>query len=366
MKFILLFVLFSGFFCLSLSAQAKEKAASFKATDPAIHYVGRIQKQKNGDVSFDWTGVYARVRFSGTRIALNASDTRYNEFNVFIDGKYYGKTDLKSQDTTVVLADHLSRGVHRLLLQKRTEGTEGRTTLHRFLLDPGAKLYACYDEPGRLIEFIGNSITCGYGTESDDIDHPYDPRTENSYKSYGPILARFFDADYVLTAHSGQGIAKNWDDSVAVSRYTMRDRFLKLYDEGTEEWDFKGYRPDLVVINLGTNDYSREPRPSEGQYLTAYRALIGHIRNKYGDQTPILCVAPLGIGQAREYLPKMIAASQDKQLYYAALDNAYIDEGPDLGPSWHPNYKGQRKMAMNLIPYISKIMKWSIPFKPVE
>lgn len=30
----------------------------------------------------------------------------------------------------------------------------------------------------------------------------------------------------------------------------------------------------------------------------------------------------------------------------------------DMRAAWHPNVKGQRKMAMSLIPYISTIMNW--------
>lgn len=356
-------IIYTGIFCALPGSPAAQTV--YTASDPAVSYIGRVKKHTDGSVSFDWSGVYARVRFSGSRIALKASDTKYNDFNVFIDGKPAGKIGLKSRDTSVTLAEGLGYGTHQLLLQKSTEGMEGRTTFHAFTVDKDAKLYSCYDEPTRLIEFVGNSITCGYGTESDEMHRPYDPRTENSYKSYGPILARFFGADYVLTSHSGRGIVKNWDDTVAVSAYTMRDRFLKLYDEGEEEWDFKAYCPDLVVINLGTNDYSREPHPTEKQFTDAYRTLIGHIRSRYG-KVPVLCIAPLGIEQARLYLPRMIAASGDPDLHYAALDNAYIDEGPDLGPDWHPNYNGQRKIALNLIPYISKIMKWSIPFKAIE
>jgi|APDOM4702015248_1054824.scaffolds.fasta_scaffold57958_1 lysophospholipase L1-like esterase len=337
----------------------------FKADDKALRYVGRIKVMPDGAVSFDWSGVYMETVFTGSYIAMKAADTKYNEYNVFIDGRFVRKVDVKGASSTVVLADSLGFGQHRLLLQKRTEGMEGRTTISGFVLNKGAKLFPIYNTPKRHIEFVGNSITCGYGTESDDVNLPYDPRVENSYKAFGPIIARFFDADYTLISHSGQGAAKNWDEKKPVSDYTMRERFLQLFDEDKEPYAFNQYKPDLVMVGLGTNDYSRDPKPSKEQFLDAYKAIIKSIRAKYGD-VKVICVAPLAGEPVRGYLREMVAASGDGNLYCVALDNDYMDEGHDLGASYHPNYNGHRKMALSLVPYISKIMKWSIPHKIVE
>jgi lysophospholipase L1-like esterase len=346
-------------------AAAQSDKQVVRADDKALRYVGRVKRLPDGAVSFDWSGVYLQTIFTGDAIAMNASDSKYNEFNVFIDGKFVRKVDVKGTAATIVLADSLGFGQHKLLLQKRTEGMEGRTTITSFVLDKGAKFFWCYDTPKRHIEFVGNSITCGYGTESNDVNLPYNPRVENSYKAFGPMLARYFNADYTLISHSGQGAAKNWDDKKPVSDYTMRERFLQLFDEDKEPYKFDQYKPDLVMIGLGTNDYSRDPKPTKEQFLDSYRTIIKSIREKYGD-VQIMCVAPLGGDAVREYLKDMVDKSGDKHLHFAALDNSYIDEGQDLGASYHPNYNGHRKMAMSLIPYISKVMKWSMTFQVVE
>ncbi|WP_320051889.1 SGNH/GDSL hydrolase family protein [uncultured Acetobacteroides sp.] len=346
-------------------AAAQSDKEVVKADSKAIRYVGRIKRLPDGAVSFDWSGIYLQTLFTGNSIAMNASDTKYNEFNVFIDGKLVRKVDVKGAATTITLADSLGFGQHKLLLQKRTEGMEGRTTIYSFVLDKSAQLFECYDAPKRHIEFVGNSITCGYGTESNDVNLPYNPRVENSYKAFGPILARYFDADYTLISHSGQGAAKNWDDKKPVSDYTMRERFLQLFDEDKEPYKFDQYHPDLVMIGLGTNDYSRDPKPSKEQFLDSYKKIVKSIREKYGN-VPVICVAPLGGDAVKEYLKDMVDKAGDSNLHFVALDNSYIDQGQDLGASYHPNYNGHRKMAMSLIPYISKVMKWTMPLRVVE
>ena len=38
----------------------------------------------------------------------------------------------------------------------------------------------------------------------------------------------------------------------------------------------------------------------------------------------------------------------------------------DMGADWHPNYQGQKKIAMTLIPQISAIMGWELTDKPIK
>ena len=47
------------------------------ASDSRVTYVGRTLKEKD-NVSFDWTGVYVRIRFEGTYLAMKASDSKAN------------------------------------------------------------------------------------------------------------------------------------------------------------------------------------------------------------------------------------------------------------------------------------------------
>ena len=56
---------------LALSAAAREKVP---AADSRITFVGRTLV-KDGAVSFDWSGVYARVAFTGGYLALEAGDS---------------------------------------------------------------------------------------------------------------------------------------------------------------------------------------------------------------------------------------------------------------------------------------------------
>ncbi len=306
---------------------------------------------------------YLRTRLSGGELSLKVSDTGINYYNVFIDSLLHKIVKVTGKDTLINFISGIDKGVHRVLIQKRTEGEWGKTTIHQFVLPAGGKLEKETDRPSRHIEFIGNSLTCGYGVEGKDRSEPYKAETENCNLSYATIIARYFDADYTLIAHSGRGVVRNYGDSVRVSAVTMKDRMLNTFDMDLDKkWDFKTYKPDLVVINLGSNDFSTGLYPLEDEFIRAYTLLINRLRENYGD-IPVLCISPaIAQRQIVEYMERMRKELNDKKVYIAVLPEGLFNVTTDLGAVWHPNYKGQTKMATSLIPYISTITNW--PLKP--
>lgn len=349
----------------SVKAQLKTKTAFFKADIPEIRYVGRVMKEK-GQVAFDWSGTYFTTRFSGNYCAVRLSDTRKNYYNVFIDGKFVRKIKTEGKDTLIVLAEKLKGKIHDLRLQKRTEAEQGRTIVHGFELAAGEHFERPEVRPSRHIEFIGNSITCGYGTEAERADDPFTPETENCNEAYGCIIARYFNADYTLIAHSGRGAVRNYGDTDRVSPNTMRKRMLNTFDEDSlVRWNFSDYRPDLVVVNLGSNDFSTMPHPLQYEFCRAYAEIIENIRKYYGE-VPVLCVAPRVGEPAFSYIHDFCRTYPDENIHFAALMKGIYNADTDLGASAHPNYRGQQKIAMALIPYISSVMGWELTNEPVR
>ena len=316
-----------------------------------------------------WSGTSFECRFTGGSLAMRVSDTKKNYYNLTVDGRDAGVVTTFGTDSVVVLAEKLGRGEHTVRMQKRTEGEQGRTTIHAFLLDRGGRLLPAAPAPGRHIEFIGNSLTCGYGTEGLSKDEPFKPQTENCNKAYACIIARYFGADYTLIAHSGRGAARNYGDKNTTSQNTMADRIANTFDEAAEPaWDFAAspYRPDLVVINLGSNDFSTLPHPSRDEFAAAYTRILQTLRGAYGDEMPILCVAPRVSEPAFTYIRDLCQSAVVPNLHFAAILPGYCNDGSELGSSAHPNYAGQRKMAMLLIPYVSTLTGWEAEIKPVE
>ena len=319
----------------------------YEARSDKIRFTGRAAE--NGD---------------GSRCAMRAADTGRNYYNVFVDGRLYGKATVEGASSCVPLAEGLARGPHTVTVQKRTEAEQGRTTLYGIEAD-GA-LLDLPPAPSRLIEFIGDSHTCGYGTEGKTVSEPFTPETENCDLAWGCIVARCFDADYVLTAHSGQGIVRNWADEKETSDLTMRQRILRTFDmTDSPRWDFRGYKPDIVVIKLGTNDCSTGITPSEAAFGKAFRELYGALREHY-DSVPILYVIPDGAEAFYPYMQSVMAGLEDSDLHCIMHFTGITNLGDDLGAGYHPNHRGHRKFAAAVIPYIATIMGWEMPVEVIQ
>lgn len=338
-------------------------ATKYRADSQQIRWVGRVAVMPEGEVRFDWSGTYADVVLHGSRLEMVASDSGLNYFNVIVDGRQHTIVKTEGKDAQRVVLFEGEQGTYHIRLQRRTEGFNGLTTVYSFEAD--GELVAEQNKPlGRHIEFIGDSLTAGYGTDSASGSEPYTAETQNCNLAYGCYVARYFNADYNLVAHSGQGLVRNYGDANTTSDYTMLQRYGLLYDEADREQPYnfrrRNYIPDLVVIFLGTNDFSTKPWPSYEQFAEGYERLIGQVREAHGADVPILCVSSYVFEPTFEYVWRIAKGGGDDKLHFACILPEAFAYPSELGASEHPNRVGQQKMAMALIPYVSTITGWDV------
>ena len=212
--------------------------------------------------------------------------------------------------------------------------------------------------PKRKIEFIGDSFVCGYGDESTTLVcknlRPY----ENAEKAFGPVAARELKAEYHMVAFSGKGILRNYGDKNKKSY----DPFPTLYDrvvchDSGRKWDYSQWVPDAVVIHLGQNDFSTEPKPDSQDYIEGYLRLIQEIRGNY-PKAFIYCFATTGWPGYSSYVEEVVKARHeagDKHVYFVGYPNIPIEE---LGCDYHPQAQAHQKLAKILEPVMRKTLGW--------
>jgi lysophospholipase L1-like esterase len=347
--------------------------------DGRITYIGRTAVN-DGSVSFDWTGTYLKVRFQGASLEMRVSDTGKNYYNVWLDGNMASKPDkvlkVTGADTTITVlspADLQARfgkdkkamkAPHQIILQKRTEGSQGRTTIKEFITDG---TFMAADKPsGRVIEFIGDSYTCGYGTEASNTEH-FSPETENQNLTYACATARYFGAEQVVLAHSGIGIVRNYNGKL--NEGNMPGRYQNVFDaQDAPKWDPKAspLKPAITVIYLGTNDFSTRMQPAERAFTAAYINLLKQIKEFYGDGHPVLCMAPKHDILQLRYIMEAAKASGLGGIHVMGLGASVHNDTTDMGADGHPNYNGHLKIAHSVIPYISTITGWEMMDSPVK
>jgi lysophospholipase L1-like esterase len=322
--------------------------------DPAVAYAGRFDMRDSAAPRCEWPACMVTLKFSGT--AINASfDERGHDFwQVEIDGRQTVKLELQRGAHIYGVASGLPEGEHIVTLTKATEGFVGRTTFLGFQLDAGAKTLP--PSPlARRIEVIGDSISCGYGVEAGGPDEDFLPRTENARDAYGAIAAARLGAGYACIAYSGR---KMWPDDTVPELY---DRTLTNIP--SLKWDFVAWIPDVVVINLGTNDFDNNT-PDEALWIDAYRKFIARLRTYYPRAVIYCTTGPIIDDEDSKitllsYVRKIVAAENaagDAKIH--ALDFGQQSPENGFGANGHPSLKTQQIMAGRLVETLQRDMGW--------
>src|SRR5690606_15648285 len=97
-------------------------------------------------------------------------------------------------------------------LVKYSESAFGKVGIKSISVDAASNPIRPTQNKNIRLEFIGDSITCGYGIEGRlDVDS-FNTVQENPWKAYAARTARALDADYNLVSWSGIGIISAWTD----------------------------------------------------------------------------------------------------------------------------------------------------------
>ncbi len=322
-----------------------------------VRFVGRIDTRQAGATRFAWSGSGILFRFSGTAASVRLDDSGGRFFTVLVDGQQKANLQTSSGARAYPVATGLAAGDHEVRVYRRTEANQGVTSFLGVELN-GGTLLAPPPAPDRRIEIIGDSITCGYGNEGTN-PCGFTPDTEDHYRSYGAIAARNLQADLHTVAWSGKGIIYNYGDDKNQPLPTLYDRALP--GDASSTWDFSRYQPHVVVINLGTNDFSTDGDPDEPTFSNAYRAFLVHVREKYPN-AQILCLAPTLLGgddltRARTYIETVVNALRtagDTKIEAHVLQFTSTGAGCD----YHPSLATHASMAQALTTKLRSLLGW--------
>ncbi|MDR0974237.1 MAG: SGNH/GDSL hydrolase family protein, partial [Ruminococcus sp.] len=215
-----------------------------------------------------------------------------------------------------------------------------------------------------FIEFIGDSITCGYGVDDPVKEHNFSTATEDFTDTYAYITAENLSADYSAVAYSGHGIISGYTGNGVKQPGQIVPRFYSKVGNSYDtaggkniseiEWSFPR-EPDLIVINLGSNDdsYCGSDIERQREFVEKYVEFLAEIR-KLNPNAAILC--SLGVLGDRlcpcveEAAASYTEDTGDSNIYTLRFEVQNGEFG--YAADWHPSAGTHEQMATKLTTWI--------------
>ncbi|HEY4154853.1 MAG TPA: SGNH/GDSL hydrolase family protein [Puia sp.] len=343
-------------FCLAAGCGRKNSLHLFPGGNPLIQYIGRIDFSTAARPRFWNPGTYISIRFRGSSCDVLVNDEvsggeNHNYLEIILDNQKPERIKLTDRENNIHIGDHLAAGDHSLVIVKNTEAGIGWLEFAGIRCEKLLPVKL----PSRKMECIGNSITCGTGSDTSVFacgqGQWYDQH--NAWLSYGPLTARALDAQYHLTAVSGIGLIH----SCCHMDVLMPQVFDKIDTHGNKiKWDFNEYQPDVVTICLGQNDGAGD----SVNFFNAYTGFIARIRKVYPRTQIVALTSPMADEFLKNAMVRYLTTiveyenrQHDPNIHLYVFSKRYHQGCGD-----HPLLSEHREIAAELTAYIQKLMGW--------
>jgi lysophospholipase L1-like esterase len=327
---------------------------------------GRYVMTDDGRVELISSAVHFGFQFQGRTCQLFASVPAWLDHNYLqyeIDGVYQRRIRISNDSIQPIVIAAPDDRQHEVWIYKATEAHTGPVYIQKIV---GNRVKPLPNSNAPLIEFIGNSITCGAASDTSEVRcgaGVYHDQ-HNAYYAYGPRAARNLGVNYILSSVSGIGIYRNWNSDSP----TMPEVYEKIdfQDKNTQLWNFSKYNPKIVSIALGTNDFSngdgKRPRlPFDSSvFVDTYVKFVKLVKQKYPAAKILLLNTPMIGGERKQIFENCLEAVK------TLIDHAYPANKPVSlfffkpmragGCTGHPSIADHAILADELAPFLRKLL----------
>jgi len=218
------------------------------------------------------------------------------------------------------------------------------------------------------IEFIGDSITCGYGVDDENKEHGYSTITEDITKTYAYKTAENLGYGYSMVSYSGYGIISGYSSGEKTSEMTVPQYYEKLghsnystfNGKNPDEFEYKSdVQNDIVVINLGTNDssYCQNDTAKQTDFKKGYIEFLKQVRFN-NPNAKIVCTMGIMGGTLYPVIENAVSEykseSGDSEVYSMQFDLQSANDG--FCADYHPSEKTHTKASEKLTAFLKGII----------
>ena len=279
------------------------------------------------------------------------------------------RVTLRDRETRIKLFESDVEKTVCVRVMKFSEAAFGYAGLKALEIDGELKVVEPVENHHLKLEFIGDSITCGYGIEGVWEKDTFTTQQERPDKAYAFLTAKALGAQVQLCSWSGIGLISNYVDPPTVNlpdtnwllqaNWPYTDKWLSLrLGLEPEVWDGSRYEPDVLVIHLGTNDLSwvRGLEERRLEYVAQLRQLIEAVHRRSPKAKIVCCLGLMGealndsVREAVELFKKDFPKSCAE--FFPFTQQL---ESDGIGADWHPSAVTHKKAAEKLTSLICKL-----------
>jgi lysophospholipase L1-like esterase len=316
-----------------------------------IAVTGRVERGPDGSLLRQWPGTYFETAFTGRsayfRVGLGEVSLR-----VTVDDG--APLALVKPAPETYRVSGLAPGRHHLRIDIASESQAGPTRFDGFFA-PASARSAALSHRSRSIEFIGDSHTVGYGNTSPtrQCSEAEVWGTTDTSRGLASLVARHYGADYQVNAISGRGVVRNYNGFAA---RTLPQAYRYATLDGKALANPRGWVPQIIVISLGTNDFStplngREKWTSrEGlhaDFEATYVGFVGQLRTRYPQAQILLWATDLANGEIRQEVARVVG--QLRQLRVERVKFVPVENLSFSACNSHPSLADDATIARRLI-----------------
>lgn len=344
---------------------------TFPASEEYVKLTGRTAEvdgicwliHSASKVEFKLKGTHASVVIRSDD-SINGDEEHLARIAVYVNGERTLDHIVRQEEETLELFSSEEEKEVEISIIKLSEAAHSIVGIKEIQVTAASDI-APLPEKDRKIEFIGDSVTCGYGVDDEDPSHDFSTATEDATKTYAYKTAEALNADYSVVAYSGYGIVSGYTaDGTREAAMLVppiyeclgknngsADHVLDL----SENWDFREFVPDEIVINLGTNDatYTLHDAVREEEFITLYVDFLKTVRR---DNPDARITASLGVMNddlypaVEEAVKQYISETGDENI--SSLHFTPQDGSTDYAADGHPTEATHALAAKTLIEHL--------------
>lgn len=332
-----------------------------------LNPIGRAEFTVKRHLELISSAAHFTIQFTGTSCSIYAylaDPGAHNYLQYELDGKYIKRIKINGVTSHPYKIVETTNDKHTLKIFKATEAHTGPIYIEKIeALDIQSK--SILSKP--IIEFIGNSITCGAAADPSEVacgNGVYHDQ-HNAYMAYGPRVCRAIDAEFILSSISGYGIYRTWNQEGPSVPEVYENSDFQL--SSARKWDFNKLKPAVVSIALGTNDLSigdgiHERLPFDStRFENEFVQFVKIIKSKYGNVQIALLSSPMIHGENRLLLQRILSRIKNRidseYNLHKKIATYFFNPMKARGCTGHPNLEDHEILANELKSFFEKLLR---------